>query len=248
METSAEVRHNGTVIRFDTSIIPTMEPRLFEPDWLRANGHFQGSAKGRGQAHFLRFAGRDMVLRKFMRGGFVGKFNRDLFLRIGKNQSRAMQEFDLLDWMYTNGLPVPRPVAARYAISGLFYRADIVTERIPDAHTLADALRDAALPVPLWIAIGATIRQLHDHNVFHSDLNCRNILIDAQEKVWLIDFDKCERRKTGDWTTQNLDRLQRSLRKENVNFPKFHWTDQDWASLMSGYAGKAGVNSDGTKS
>lgn len=244
MGTNAEICQNGTVIRFDDSILSVMEPRLFDVDWLRENGHHDGSAKGRSQAHFLTFADRHMVLRKFLRGGLVGKFNRDLYLRTGKDKSRAMQEFDLLSWMHAKGLPVPRPVAAEYKPTGPFYRAQLITERIPNARPLEDVLREAELPPTIWVAVGTTIKQLHDHNVFHSDLNCRNILIDTDANIWLIDFDKCERRDPGDWKTQNLDRLLRSLRKENGISPGLHWDETAWSYLLSGYSDTG--NSDGT--
>jgi len=245
MGANAELRQNGTVIRFDESILNAMEPRLFDVDWLRANGHHEGTAKGRSQAHFLTFANRHMVLRKFLRGGLVGKFNRDLYLRTGKDKSRAMREFDLLSWMHNRGLPIPRPVAAQYQPSGLFYRAHLITERISNARPLEDVLREVELPATTWSAVGTTIKQLHDHDVFHSDLNCRNILIDKDQSVWLIDFDKCERREPGDWKTQNLDRLLRSLRKENGIATGLHWDETAWSHLLSGYAGEGASNSDG---
>ena len=246
MGTNAELRQNGAVIRFDASFLDPFVPRLFEVDWLRANGYHEGSAKGRSQAHFLNFEDRHMVLRKFLRGGLIGKFNRDLFLRTGKAKSRAMLEFDLLRWMHAKDLPVPRPVAARYTPSGPFYRADIITERIPDARPLEDVLRETSLYTPTWRAVGATIKRLHDHGVFHSDLNCRNILIDKDETIWIIDFDKCEIRGPGNWMTQNLDRLLRSFRKENARPLGLHWDDEAWSHLLAGYSGSAQGNSDGT--
>lgn len=246
MGTRAELRQNGTVIRFDGSILNPFEPRLFDVDWLRANGHHEGSAKGRSEAHFLTFADRHMVLRRFLRGGMVGKFNRDLFLRTGKAKSRAMREFDLLGWMHTKGLPVPRPVAARYTPLGPFYRADIITERIPGARPLEDVLRETPLHTQSWRAVGTTIKRLHDHGVFHSDLNCRNILIDRDDTVWIIDFDKCEKRAPGGWMTQNLDRLLRSFKKENARPPGLHWDETAWSQLLAGYSNDASGNSDGT--
>lgn len=228
---------NGTVIRFDASVLTTMDPSLFEADWLRSNQFWRGSTQGRSQAHFLHYAGRDMVLRHFHRGGLIGRVNSDLYLRIGTEKSRALREFDLLSEMRLEGLPVPRPVAARYVPFGPFYRADIITERIPHALTLQEALSKTALSPQLWIAIGAEVRNLHDHRVFHSDLNCRNVMIDANNHVWFIDFDKCEKREPGTWMRANLDRLQRSLKKTAAASPDMQWREEDWAHLLAGYAG-----------
>ena len=239
MATPTDLRQNGTVIRFDTDILKTMEPNLFDAEWLKANKHWRGSSQGRSAAHFLHYSNRDMVLRHFQRGGLVGKLNRDLYLRTSATKNRAMREFDLLIAMRADGLPVPRPVAARYVLSGAFYRADIITERIPNADPLQDILQEKSLPSQLWTEIGATIRNLHNSKIFHSDLNCRNILIDARGKVWIIDFDKCEKREPGDWMQANLDRLHRSLKKTAAAHVGLNWNDKDWADLVAGYACQA---------
>ena len=224
------------MIWYDTTIIETMEPRLFEPDWLRAKDHLRGSSQGRGNTHFLHFVGRDMVLRPFRRGGFVGKFNRDRYFYAQVEDSRAMREFTLLDWMRTQGLPVPLPLAARHQPSGLFYRADLITECIPDARPLAEVLLERAIQERTWSEIGAVIRQMHSLGVHHADLNCRNVLLDASERAWLIDFDKCNRRAPGGWMQRNLARLKRSLVKTRRKKPDLNWNVQNWAELLSGYA------------
>ncbi|MEM7752600.1 MAG: 3-deoxy-D-manno-octulosonic acid kinase [Pseudomonadota bacterium] len=236
METTSELRAGGSVIRFDTGVIEVMEPRLFDADWLQSEGLLVGQSRGRNQAHFLEYNGRQMVLRHFRRGGLVGRINRDLYLGLGVERSRAMREFALLGWMRRQGLPVPRPVAARHVPVGVFCQADIITERIPSARPLEEVLLETALADTVWRAVGQTVRRMHDAGIFHSDLNCRNILLDKRQKVWLIDFDKCERRAPGGWTQRNLDRLQRSLRKESVRQPGLNWAEADWGALLAGYA------------
>ncbi|MEM6660419.1 MAG: 3-deoxy-D-manno-octulosonic acid kinase [Pseudomonadota bacterium] len=239
MATPSDLHLNGTVIRFDADIITPMEPNLFDAKWLKAKHFWRGSTQGRSSAHFFNFADRDMVLRHFHRGGLIGRVNRDLYLRTRPENSRAMREFDLLSEMCNDGLPVPRPVAARFVPLGVFYRADIITVRIADAEPLQDLLKAKGLPSQLWKDIGAAIKTLHAHNVYHSDLNCRNIMIDTQDKVWFIDFDKCEKREPGDWMQANVDRLHRSLKKTAAAFPGLHWKQKDWADLMKGYTGTA---------
>ncbi len=231
----SDLHLNGAVIRYDASVVPSMEPNLFDEAWLRANDYWDGSTKGRSKAHFFHYAGRDMVLRHFHRGGLIGRVNRDLYLRVGAEKSRPLREFDLLGEMHAEGLPVPSPVAAQYVPIGPFYRADIITLRIPDARPLQDVLIDRPLTPRIWIAIGANIRKLHDHGVYHSDLNCRNILIDTRDSVWFIDFDKSEKRPPGAWKSATLERLRRSLRKTARNIRTLHWREEDWADLRAGY-------------
>ncbi|MEO9683620.1 MAG: 3-deoxy-D-manno-octulosonic acid kinase [Tateyamaria sp.] len=233
--TPSDLHQDGTIIRFDATVLPTMEPHLFDAQWLRANGFWQGSTQGRSQAHFFRYADHDMVLRHFHRGGLIGRVNRDLYLRVKATNSRALREFDLLCDMHSEGLPVPLPVAARYVPFGPGYRADIITQRIPNALPLQEVLGDRALSAQLWNAIGANVRNLHDHGVYHSDLNCRNILMDTSDQVWFIDFDKCEKREPGTWAQANLDRLLRSLRKTAAGPLAMHWRETDWADFLAGY-------------
>jgi 3-deoxy-D-manno-octulosonic acid kinase len=225
----------GQVIWFDSQMIPDAAPRLFDVAWHRDQGHLQGTATGRGSAHFVQAHGLDLVLRPFRRGGLIGKFNADLYLRTGAERSRGFMEFDLLDWMHGKGLPVPKPAAARYVAWGPFYRADLITQRIAQAQTLADVLAQTALPHDLWGQIGRIIGQMHRLGVHHSDLNCRNILLDGERQVWLIDFDKCWRRAAGRWQQENLARLRRSLDKELAKHPALYWSDPDWAALIAGY-------------
>lgn len=235
MQTTLMAKIDGQVIWHDTRILPQVTVQLFDVDWHRQQGGVLGSAAGRGCAHFLRFEGRDLVLRPFRRGGLIGKINADLYLRVGATSSRAFQEYTLLGWMRDHGLAVPRPVAARYVPVGLCYRADLITETIPNSRPLADVLQDKELPRSTWSKMGAVVRQMHALGVHHSDLNCRNILIDADMQVWLIDFDKCRRRQKGGWQAQNLARLKRSLVKENTKQPKMAWSDADWSALLDGY-------------
>lgn len=232
--TSAK-RFDGQVVLYDPHILPQINPSIFDLQWLRRHRHLTGSAPGRGQAQFLRFMGHDLVLRPYRRGGLMGRINTQFFLRLGASRSRSFREFRLLKWMQTQGMAVPRPVAARHATVGPFYRADLITERIPGARPLADLLYDAAIPGDIWGQIGKSIGQMHALGVDHTDLNCRNILLDVQHKVWLIDFDKCRRRKSVAWKGGNLARLRRSLDKEMTARPNLHWTEADWSSLLNAY-------------
>jgi len=226
---------NGATIWYDADLLPEIEAGLFDPAWLERSDLITGSSTGRNKAYFLRHRGLEMVLRHFWRGGLVGKINRDLYLRKPVADSRAMQEFELLSWMRTQGLMVPEPVAARYQPCGLFYRADLLTRMIPESRTLAELLREAPLGEQAWQSVGQAVARMHALGVDHSDLNCRNIMMDAAKQVWLIDFDKCARRSEGAWKGENLARLKRSLVKEKGKVPALFWSDPDWQALEAGY-------------
>ena len=107
---------------------------------------------------------------------------------------------------------MPTPIAARYKRDGMFYRADIITQRIENSESLAARLAKGPLPLTQWIAIGRCIRRFHDAGVHHADLNAHNILL-TPEQVYLIDFDRGTLRKRGWWADTTLVRLYRSLEK-----------------------------------
>ena len=61
--------------------------------------------------------------------------------------------------------------------------------------------------------ISAIIINLSKNNVYHSDLNIHNLLLDEQGNVWVIDFDKSKIVGNG-MVGKMLERLERSLNKE----------------------------------
>ena len=187
------------------------KPEHFEPDWWRAAGRIIGEATGRGSAWFIDVDNEQWVLRHYRRGGVVGRFNQDAYLFTGEARSRPVRELRLLAEMEGRGLPVPAPVAMRLQRHGLFYRADLLTVRVP-GRPLSALLADGAADPALFAVIGEVIGRFHREGVFHADLNAHNILVDGHS-VHLIDFDRGEWRSPGRWQRANLDRLQRSLRK-----------------------------------
>jgi 3-deoxy-D-manno-octulosonic-acid transferase len=194
------------------------------------------TGSGRGQAHRIPLIQGEGVLRHYRRGGMMARFSPDRYWGGSTQDSRAMAEFSLLRRLRAWDLPVPAPVAARRQTSGWGYTADIVVAMIPDTRNVAQALTEAPLSASHWRALGQAIGLLHSHQVFHSDLNCHNLLLDPQGAAWIVDFDKCDLRAGEKWKAQNLERLLRSLRKEQVRRTPFHWNEVHWAELLLGYA------------
>ena len=199
------------------------------------------TGSGRGQVHRVAHGEQSWILRHYRRGGWVARFNPDRYPPATTSQSRGIQELVLLREMVSLGLPVPEGVAARCVRQRPWmgqwspYRADILVSYIPNTRNLAQWLDQHGLTSETWTAVGQAIAQLHHHQVHHSDLNCHNILLNDKGQVWLIDFDKCERRSGQDWKTSNLNRLLRSLRKEMGRRPGFCWDESNWAPLIDGY-------------
>lgn len=237
-------QRGATHFWWDPSVFSEIDTQHFSAKFWQQTGAISGSSSGRNTAYFIDHGNHQLVLRHYYRGGLVGKLLTDQFFVTPVAKSRAMQEYDLLHWMHQQGLPVPRPYAACYQRSGLIYRASILIERIANTQDFFGFLLSAPAErmgeeelLAIWYQVGATVRQMHDAQVYHSDLNCHNILLDNQGKVWLIDFDKCERRTLGlpDWPLKNIARLRRSLEKERQHHPSFQWHEHHWQALLNGY-------------
>ncbi|MEP6969841.1 MAG: lipid IV(A) 3-deoxy-D-manno-octulosonic acid transferase [Betaproteobacteria bacterium] len=231
-------RHGAQTVWVDPECFEAAEPCLFERSWWERQGGCQALDAGRGHIHRVRDARGEYLLRHYYRGGLMARISRDLFLARPPARSRAMAEFTLLAQLRARGLLVPQACAARHVRHGPFYRADILVALIPDARDVAQLLHGIRTLAALeWQALGRAVRALHDEQVWHSDLNCHNLMLDGASKVWIVDFDKCGFRSGDDWKTDNLKRLQRSLRKELRLDPDFGWRESDWPHFMEGYQG-----------
>ena len=71
--------------------------------------------------------------------------------------------------------------------------------------------------------------------VHHADLNANNIVFDAQETVYVLDFDRGRIRDVaGGWINAVLQRLLRSLNKLHLK-RGLHFTMQDWHALVKAH-------------
>ncbi|MDE2295740.1 MAG: 3-deoxy-D-manno-octulosonic acid kinase [Gammaproteobacteria bacterium] len=208
---------------------------IFDPQQWSRRATAVPAARGRGATWFVGDESRSWVLRHYRRGGFVARFLADRYLWTGEDRVRAFAEWRLLDRLWRRGLPVPRPVAARYRREGPFYRCDLITARIPDARPLSERLTDGELPPALWSALGAAIARLHREGVDHADLNAHNVLVDGAGHVSFIDFDRGRVLADGRWTLRNLRRLRRSLRKIGADRVLREF-DAGWRALLGAYA------------
>jgi 3-deoxy-D-manno-octulosonic-acid transferase len=238
------VDQGGVATWIDTAAAP-LPSHPFDAACWQALDAWEAAPGGRGSAGFLTHGAHGAVLRHYRRGGHLARLLGDVYFGCRPERSRAMREFALLQHLRLQGLPVPRPVGARVQRLGACrHRADIIVERIPTAGSLGQRLLAGQTPVPAhWQALGAAIRQMHDAQVDHVDLNAHNLLLDAAGQAWLIDFDRCRRRPGNAWKTRNLQRLQRSLRKLSARHPPCGPDAQaGWPWLLEGYrAGGAGL-------
>lgn len=234
--------NNQQTVWFDGELFEHFPIDYFSADYWQQQGAITGSSKGRYTTYFVATETKsqtpiEMVLRHYYRGGLVAKLTKDSFVYTGAQNTRAVRELNLLKTMLDLGLPVPKPIAAMVSkSSGVFCKNDILIERVAGAKDLFHYLLTQPLNNELWQKVGATIKQFHQAGVFHSDLNIHNILIDDQQKIWLIDFDRCDIREPhDDWQQANLDRLLRSLHKELGLNNEFNFSTDNWHQVLIGY-------------
>ncbi len=212
---------------------------FFDPVWLEQNKFLQAKHdRGRGSVYFFARNNCEYVLRQYRRGGAIAKITQSDYLWHGLIRSRAYRELDLLEMLVEEKLPVSRPFAALVRKSFHTYQASLITYRLTETVTFSDFLKRKSMPELLWHRIGSVIRQFHDKNVYHSDLNANNILINGNDHVFLIDFDKSYIRRNSrfNWKELNLHRLHRSLIKHAGQYTDYYYTQTGWDTLLKGYS------------
>jgi 3-deoxy-D-manno-octulosonic acid kinase len=240
MKPAIQIKKSMAIV-YDASLMDAPGAGYFSVDFWDSQGALSGAAVGRGSAWFIDTPVGPAVLRQYLRGGWVAKFSRQSYFFTSVLRSRPLREFRLLSALYELDLPVPRPIAAMCQHHGFISTGKIMTARILSAQTLADTLpgrtRNSDTVDDLWEKVGKCIRRFHDAGVWHADLNARNILLDKQSQVFLIDFDRARFRPGSAVKGEgNLHRLERSLAKQ---WPKEEMPAMRsaWTQLKTGYYG-----------
>jgi len=223
-------------ILFDATVSPQVDTRWFDAGYWREQGALSTQSGGRGGVSVVRTPEGECVLRHYRRGGMVARLMGDRYLWTGADRTRSFREFRLLQIMQRLHLPVPRAVAARYRRGGLYYRADLIMQRIADVHTLAESLAAGQLDGELAQEVGALVARFHRAGIWHADLNAHNVLI-APSGLYLVDFDRGRMRSAAaGWRMANLQRLRRSLFKLGAaGQGEAAFDQQMWTPLLHGY-------------
>jgi 3-deoxy-D-manno-octulosonic acid kinase len=238
-------------------------------EWLRQavadGGTLHGWAEAREHAREL--SGRGVVyavpaptpgpdrrprwaVRHYRRGGALGPLLSDRYLAVG--ESRPVREAAAAATLRERGIPTPAVVAGATYGTGVFYRADLVTELVPDGTDLAamvfgaqstgagppaatggaeDALRSA----------GRLVARMGSAGVEHADLNAKNILLTPGRrgpKAFVLDLDRCGVVTPGGpgRTKSMRRRLERSLRKLEGATGRL-LRPSEWEALRDGVEG-----------
>lgn len=210
-----------------------------------ASRHAVGSHAGRGSVHVVRavVGGPDgrvaWAVRRYWRGGAAAALLRDRYW--GGEPTRPVRELVASVDARQRGLPTPAVIAGavyRHGTSGSvgLYRADLVTEVVPDARSLAAVILDGDTPTAESLRrAGALVRSLAKAGLAHADLSAGNVVLDAAGGVWVVDLDRARRSRVGSGVAM-LSRLERSLRKL-ARSAGVELDTQAWAALRGGLEG-----------
>jgi 3-deoxy-D-manno-octulosonic acid kinase len=212
--------------------------------------HATDSHAGRGPVHVVAAAvpGPDesprWAVRHYRRGGAAASVLGDRYW--GAGRTRPQHELEASLHARARGVRTPAVIAGavyRRGSSGVagFYRADLVTEWVPGARSLADTLVDEReQAIVVLRRAGGLVRALERAGVLHPDLNARNILLDVRGDAWVIDLDRCRHlaRPNARAGAAMLRRLERSLSKHGSS-PGRSLSPDEWSALRAGF-GEAG--------
>jgi Lipopolysaccharide kinase (Kdo/WaaP) family len=180
------------------------------------------------------------VVRHNMRGGWMAKISKDLFLL----PTRGFRELIVSLRLRASGVSTPEVLAyVSYPKNILLRRADVATREISNGHDLSVALTkitDHGHRVMVLDAVVALLKALTQAGAHHQDLNLKNILLTAGEGPGLdahvLDVDRVRFSAPGSplVAQANLDRLIRSLRKwRDLHDLPYTAEDEEYLRLRS---------------
>lgn len=157
-----------------------------------------------------------VIIKHYRRGGLLAHLVKQTYVM--RNKTRCQIEFEQMNQVRSLGVQTPEPIAFAYSGS-LAYRAWLITREIENQQSLAQL--SCADPERAGRAVRILADQVNiliEHKILHADLHPGNILVDAQENVFIIDFDKSD---TYHWSRQSLKnkylrRWQRAVHKHGL--------------------------------
>lgn len=181
-----------------------------------------------------------VVVRHNMRGGWMAKISKDLFVL----PTRGFRELVASLRLRASGVSTPEVVAyVSYPKNIVLRRSDVATREIPNGHDLSVALAkvtDHAHRVMVLDAVVRLLKALTQAGAHHQDLNLKNVLLTAGDgpglDAHILDVDRVRFSSPGSplVAKANLDRLIRSLRKwRDLHELPYSAEDEEFLRLRS---------------
>ena len=185
------------------------------------------------------------IKKHYFRKGLM-KFLGDNYLFAKLQNTRSFQEYSILKYLVKKNFNTCKPIIGWVSSNMISYKANLVVEKIEETKTLSATLisiyrgeRDTSAISSGYYLLGKEVAKMHQHGVFHGDLNANNILVtreifhstDKSSKgIYIIDFDKSKIQKISKKDiSSNINRLKRSLNKIGI------YNENDFQSFETGY-------------
>ena len=141
------------------------------------------------------------VVKSYTRGGVIRHFNRQTYVKFSRY--RCQSEYELLLFLNQLGISVPQPIAFGYQ-GNIFYHAWLITHEILNSCTLAEFSKTNPERIrPIMNELTRQLDILIENQIHHVDLHPGNVLVDNQDNLYIIDFDKART------TPQNRQKLKK---------------------------------------
>jgi 3-deoxy-D-manno-octulosonic acid kinase len=180
--------HRHTRLGFARNLTPAERDRLI--DHLRKPASAPADPlQGRAQVDFMNLPSwGKIVVKHYLRGGLIRRVSHRHHLR--GSQSRGEAEFRMLQTLREHNFPVPEPLG--WAEQGrLWVQTWLFIAEIPQARTLAEISCSEREGAATFLAeVSNLIDRLCDLKIHHVDLHPGNVVVNGNDHVFLIDFDK----------------------------------------------------------
>ena len=207
------IKNKNIYIQYNPDVFDKFSSKLFNTDYISKEGLIKSEINGRGKTPEIEFEGRRLFLKHYIRGGFAAKISYDKYFFDSIASTRSVKEYNILNNLFSKELPVPKPAALQVIINKFTYTADLITCKIENVGTLHDFIMNSKMNSNLWDALESTLEKFYNENVYHSDLNSKNVLIDKNNNFHLVDFDNSYFFYEKKLFLKSIMRLERSLFK-----------------------------------
>ena len=176
--------------------------------------------RGRGTTVSIPLPGLEgrVVVRHYYHGGWLRHLTGDLFW---DKPPRPFRELAVSEEARAQGVRTPEVIAAVVRwVTPVLYRGDLITAEVAPARDPVEFFGSEVDPsTRRWALaeLASAIRKMHECQLFHQDLNVRNLLL-GSGRAHILDLDGAQffeilgsRR-----IKANLLRLSRSMRKEKM--------------------------------
>jgi len=212
------IKNKNIYIQYNPDVFDNFSSKLFNTDYISKEGLIKSVADGRGKVLELQYKNERYFLKHYIRGGLAAKFSYDSYIFSSLSSTRAIKEYNMLNIMKEQGLPVPKAAALQIITNRFTYKANLITCKIDNKGTLYEFIINKKMNHDLWNKLYMTLEQFYQKNVYHSDLNSKNIIIDKDNNIYLLDFDNSYFFYEKKLFRKSVLRLERSLKKiENYN-------------------------------